>query len=92
MMISYNQNIKSIALPETDAHGTVNTIVVHDDIESEYFDIQDQVERFLGAGGHILACGTCLESRNKEGSLICPVSSMQDLMDIVEESDNFTTF
>ncbi|MBS3136666.1 DsrE family protein [Candidatus Woesearchaeota archaeon] len=42
--------------------------------------------------GQILACGTCLKSRHKGGSNVCPISTMQDLLKIVEESDKLLTF
>ena len=42
--------------------------------------------------GQIFACGTCLVSRNKEGSPICPMSTMSDLMELVEESDKIVSF
>ena len=50
------------------------------------------MEQFLDCGGKILACGTCMELRQKEGSLVCPLYTLQDLMTIVEESDKIVSF
>ena len=62
------------------------------EIEDRKFDVKSQTEKFLEKKGKILACGTCLKSRNKEGSEVCPISSMADLMQIVEESDKIISF
>lgn len=50
------------------------------------------MQTLVDKGGEILACGTCLKIRNSEGSDICPLSTMQDLYDIVTESDRVLTF
>ncbi len=59
---------------------------------NEEFNIQEQTEKFLSLGGMIFACGTCLKSRQKNSSPVCPLSTLQDLMDIVEQSDRLVTF
>ncbi len=61
-------------------------------VRTEKFDTAAQAEKFLQAGGQIFACGTCIKSRNQEGSEICPVSTMKDMYDIVRESDKVVTF
>jgi len=43
-------------------------------------------------GGKILACGTCIKSRNQEGTEMCPINTMKDMYDIVKESDKIVTF
>jgi len=63
-----------------------------DEINSPKFDVRGQVERFLQAGGQILACGTCLKLRNSEGSELCPLSTMKDLHALVREADRVVTF
>jgi len=52
----------------------------------------EQAEKFLGAGGKVFACGTCLKQRNSPGSNLCPISTMQDMYKIVAESDKILTF
>jgi len=61
-------------------------------LKDKNFNIKEMVKNFLSNGGKIFACGTCLKSRHKEGTAICPLSTMQDLMNIVEESDKIVSF
>jgi len=60
--------------------------------DTEKYDISKKVDAYRELGGEILACGTCLQSRGKEGSDVCPVSTMQDLLKLVEESDKVLVF
>jgi uncharacterized protein involved in oxidation of intracellular sulfur len=50
------------------------------------------MQEFVDDGGHILACGTCLKIRHMEGSEICPLSTMKDLHDLINDSDKVLTF
>ncbi len=61
-------------------------------IKDEKFNVTTQTARLLQAGGQILACGTCLKMRNMKELTICPISSMVDLLKIVQESDRVLTF
>ncbi|HEU5339070.1 MAG TPA: DsrE family protein [Sulfuricaulis sp.] len=61
-------------------------------LDTEQFKITAQMREFLDLGGDILACGTCLKLRQKEGSELCPVSTMKDLYEIVRYSDRVVTF
>lgn len=63
-----------------------------DRIEDEGFDIRGQAETFLGAGGTIMACGTCLRMRGSPGSKLCPMSTMKDLHLLIKDSDRIVTF
>ncbi len=56
-------------------------------LSSEKFDVQAQMEKFVEAGGQILACGTCLKIRKSEGTELCPLSTMEDLYRLIDESD-----
>jgi len=56
------------------------------------FDVTGEMQAFLDAGGEILACGTCLKIRQSEGSAMCPLSTMEDLYNIIRESDKIVTF
>jgi uncharacterized protein involved in oxidation of intracellular sulfur len=51
-----------------------------------------EAERFVEAGGSILACGTCMKARGQESTNICPISSMKDLHEIIKESDKVVSF
>ena len=46
----------------------------------------------LDAGGKLLACGTCLKLRQSEGTEMCPLSTMNDLYQLVNECDKVLTF
>jgi len=62
------------------------------DIVSEEFPVIDEINKYVESNGEIFACGTCLVSRKREGTPICPMSTMKDLMEIVEKSDRLLTF
>ena len=61
-------------------------------IEDTTFNVREQAEAFLSAGGHILACGTCLKLRNSQGSDMCPMSTMKDCYEVVKNADKVLTF
>jgi len=63
-----------------------------ENIQDKKFDVQRMVNAFKKRNGEILACGTCLELRQKKESKICPISTMKDLLKLVEESDRILTF
>ncbi|MBN2851801.1 MAG: DsrE family protein [Clostridia bacterium] len=65
--------------------------VVIENIADEHFDISSQIKAFHEAGGKILACGTCLQSRNLDGTAACPISTMNDCVDMVEWADKVIT-
>lgn len=58
----------------------------------EKFDVAAQIKAFYEVGGEILACGTCLKSRNMDGSDVCPISTMIDCVNMVEWADKVITF
>jgi len=60
--------------------------------DTEHFDISKKVEEFNTLGGQLLACGSCLKNRAQSESAVCPVSTMTDLLRLVEESDKVLTF
>ena len=70
----------------------INEGVEAEEIENEKYNVKEQVEAFTSNKGQILACGSCLKSRQKEESNVCPISTMQDLLKLVEESDKTLTF
>ena len=64
-----------------------------DDIrDTEDFDISAKVSEFKALKGGLYACGSCLKVRGKEGSNVCPVSTMTDLLAMVERSDKVLVF
>lgn len=70
----------------------MNSGVELEEIQDPGFNVQEMVIQFTQKNGEILACGTCLKSRHKEGTTVCPLHTMDDLVKIVEESDKILTF
>ena len=70
----------------------VKTFLLAKGVESETIDtdkfmVTDKMKEYVDAGGEILACGTCLKIRNSGGSEMCSLTTMQDLYDLINESD-----
>jgi uncharacterized protein involved in oxidation of intracellular sulfur len=63
-----------------------------DGLVHERYNVDEQLQAFINAGGEIKACGTCLQSRGKEGSEACPLSTMVDCLKVVEWADKMVTF
>ncbi len=70
----------------------INKGVEIENIEDGKYNVKEQINSFVENKGQILACGTCLKSRHKEGSNVCPLSTMKDLLKLVKESDKILTF
>jgi len=62
-----------------------------DKIADAKFDVKDQAQQVLDAGGQFFACGSCLKLRNSSGSEICPLSTLKDHYEIVRDSDRLIT-
>jgi uncharacterized protein involved in oxidation of intracellular sulfur len=60
--------------------------------DSDHFDISAKVAEFKNMKGEIYACGTCMKLRGREESKVCPVSTMSDLLKMVESSDKILVF
>ncbi|HZD34225.1 MAG TPA: DsrE family protein [Nitrososphaeraceae archaeon] len=60
-------------------------------INSEKFNVNEQLEKFNQLSGHMLACGPCIKSRQMQFD-VCPISAMKDMLKLVEESDRVLTF
>lgn len=60
--------------------------------EKEPYDVPEQMKKFSEAGGELLACGTCLKSRQLEDQTSCPISTMVDCVEMVEWADKVVTF
>ena len=70
----------------------MNSGVELEEIHDNKFNVEEQVITFTQKKGEILACGTCLKSRHREGTAVCPLHTMDDLLKMVEESDKILTF
>ncbi len=60
--------------------------------DSESFDISAKIAEFKELKGEIYVCGTCLKIRGKRESSVCLVSTMSDLLKIIEGSDKVLVF
>ncbi|PWD98851.1 DsrE/DsrF/TusD sulfur relay family protein [Marinilabilia rubra] len=58
----------------------------------EKYNVDEQLKAFVEVGGEIFACGTCLKSRQLDSSEACPISTMNDCVDLVEWADKMVTF
>ncbi len=58
----------------------------------EKYDIAGQLKKFIEVGGKILACGTCLKSRQLGSTDACPISTMVDCVNLVVWADKTVTF
>ena len=61
-------------------------------LDTENFDISKKIAEYKNLKGAIYACGTCLELRGKKGIAVCPVSTMDDLLKMVESSEKVLVF
>ena len=66
--------------------------VEYQKVGTDKFNTGEQADKFLKSGGKIYACGTCIKSREQEGSEMCPISTMKDMYEIIKESDRVVTF
>ena len=58
----------------------------------ERFPVRDEMQKLVDGGGQVLACGSCLQVRSREGTELCPLSTMKDLYEIVRDSDRVVSF
>lgn len=59
---------------------------------NDQFNVIKQMSEFVTSGGEIFACGSCLKIRKVGSSENCPLSTMEDLYEIIHESDRVLTF
>ena len=66
--------------------------VEYQQMSTDKFNSVEQADKLVKSGGKIYACGTCIKSRDQEGSEMCPISTMKDMYEIIKESDKVVTF
>jgi len=59
-----------------------------DRIDNPTFNVKEEAQKLLDAGGRFFACGTCLKLRNSGGSYM---STLRDHYEIVRDSDKVIT-
>ena len=76
---------------------TVSVFLIGEGVEyskhsSSQFDISKQVQTFIKSGGKIVACGTCMAIRKQKSSQECPAGGIEDLYNLIADSDKILTF
>ncbi|OGG01695.1 hypothetical protein A2W14_03710 [Candidatus Gottesmanbacteria bacterium RBG_16_37_8] len=67
--------------------------VEYDQVNQEQFIIKEQVDRFLQTEkARLIACGTCMNIRDREDSKNCPKGGIEDLYSLITTSDKVLTF
>ena len=61
-------------------------------IDTEQFNVTEQIQAYLDAGGETLSCGSCMKLRKMGSTEVCALSTMGDLYDVVAQSDKVITF
>jgi uncharacterized protein involved in oxidation of intracellular sulfur len=61
-------------------------------IAHETYNVQQQLHEFVANHGSVLACGTCIKGRQQKESAACPISTMQDCLEMVVWADKTVTF
>ena len=60
--------------------------------DTKDFDIRAKVTEYKELKGNIYACGSCLKMRGRGESNVCPISTMSDLLSMIESSDKVLVF
>ena len=66
--------------------------VESESLDTDKFSVTQQMWDFAANEGKIYACGTCLKIRGSDSTGLCPLSTMEDLYRIVQESDRVVSF
>ena len=61
-------------------------------LDTDTFDVAQQVQTLVSNGGKMFACGTCLELRQLKISCRHKVSTLKDMYEIVKKSDKVVSF
>lgn len=58
----------------------------------DHYNVHEQITQLIRNGGTMLACGTCLKSRQMDPTQACPLSTMNDCLALIEWADKVLTF
>lgn len=61
-------------------------------VDSARFPTTGLMRSFVQTGGEIMACGTCLKLRLRDGTELYPLSNMNAMLEMIRESDKVLTF
>lgn len=56
------------------------------------FNVRELMQAFVTGGGSILTCGTCLKIRNTSATELCPLSTLNDLHELIRDCDKVVSF
>lgn len=89
-------NAFRLANTALDAGHDVETFLLGDGveapgIETEKFNPHGVMVKYARDGGELLACGTCLDSRDIESDELRPRSTMGALLSLIEDADEVVT-
>lgn len=63
-----------------------------ENLQDTDYPVPIEIDTFIASGGELLACGTCLKSRQLDQQTACPISTMVDCVEMVEWADKVVTF
>ena len=66
--------------------------VESEQLPTDEFDVLGMMQKFVDAGGEVLACGTCLKVRQTGASELCPMPTLEDLYQLMNKADKLLTF
>ncbi|WP_265111746.1 DsrE family protein [Halosolutus halophilus] len=89
-------NAFRLANTALDADHAVETFLLGDgvvapDLDHEKFNPHGVMLKYTRNGGELVACGTCLDSRDLAADDLRPRGTMGDLLSIVEDADEVLT-
>lgn len=89
-------NAFRLANTALEADHSVETFLLGDGVEApglehEKFNPHGVMRKYVNRGGDLLACGTCLDSRDMEADELRPRASMSDCLRVVEDADEVLT-
>lgn len=61
-------------------------------IDHQKYNAKAQIDEFVQNKGKVLACGTCIKSRDQAETDVCPISTMIDCLEMVEWAEKVITF
>jgi uncharacterized protein involved in oxidation of intracellular sulfur len=66
--------------------------VVAESLDTEQFPVTQMMKDFQDMGGEVLCCGSCAEKVRGITPQHCPIGGMNEMYEIVAESDKVLTF
>jgi sulfur relay (sulfurtransferase) complex TusBCD TusD component (DsrE family) len=81
---------------EVSSHRAAQAFLIGKGVESESldtdaFNVTEQMSSFVESGGMIAACETCVTTHHLGGPELCPISTLGDLHALIKESDKIVT-